>query len=142
MFTKHYDSYQKNILMCSHKYLTIKPVYTTLCLYTKKYQSSHPNVFTKHYDKTISKKKDPNVFTKHYDPFQKTKFHINQLYVIKHLNPIKPYNFVSLHKKITKHYDSYKSDLTIKPVYTTLCLYTKKYQRSQCVTKHKTLCDS
>ena len=99
-FTKKYQRSQcvyktlrfisKKILMCSHKYLTIKPVYTTLCLYTKKYQRSQC-VY-----KTLRSKKH----------IQKTKFYINQSYVIKHLNPSNYktclYNFVSLHKKIPK----------------------------------------
>ena len=42
---------EKKILMCSHKYLTIKPVYTTLCLYIK-----NTKVFTKHYDSYLKKR--------------------------------------------------------------------------------------
>ena len=69
---------------------------------------------------------------------QKTKFYINQSYVIKHLNVLyikKKYTPV-----FTKHYIKKTSScvlkiLNYKPVYTTLCLYTKKYQRSSCVYK-------
>ena len=100
--------------MCSHKYLTIKPVYTTLCLYTK-----NTKVFTKHYDSYPSNyktclynfvslhknTKDPPVF-----------FH-------------KTLRFIS-EKKILMCSHKY---LTIKPVYTTLCLYTKN---TKVFTKH------
>ena len=105
MFTKHYDSYQKNILMCSHKYLTIKPVYTTLCLYTKKYQRSQCVYKTLRF---ISKK-DPDVFS------QNT-FFTNILCSVINPSNYKTclYNFVFFTQKntkdpnvFTKHYDSY-----------------------------------
>ena len=69
---------EKKILMCSHKYLTIKPVYTTLCLYTK-----NTKVFTKHYDSYPSNYKNlfiqlcvftqkiPKCLQKHYDSYLK-----------------------------------------------------------------------
>ena len=92
--------------MCSHKYLTIKPVYTTLCLYTK-----NTKVFTKHYDSYL--KKDPHVFSQ----------------ILNYKTCL--YNFVSLHKKYQRSSCVFPQNttihirVTIKPVYTTLCLYTK-----------------
>ena len=115
--------------MCSHKYLTIKPVYTTLCLYTKKYQRSSCVFSTKHYDSYL--KKDPHVFSQ----------------ILNYKTCL--YNFVSLHKNTkdppvffhkTLRFISEKKILmcshkylTIKPVYTTLCLYTKN---TKVFTKH------
>ena len=104
--------------MCSHKYLTIKPVYTTLCLYTK-----NTKVFTKHYDSYL--KKDPHVFSQ----------------ILNYKTCL--YNFVSLHKKYQRSSCVFPQNttihirVTIKPVYTTLCLYTKIPKILLCF--HKTL---
>ena len=145
---------EKKILMCSHKYLTIKPVYTTLCLYTK-----NTKVFTKHYDSYL--KKDPHVFSQilnyktclyNFVSLHKKYQRSSCVFSTKHYDSYPSnyktclYNFVSLHKNtkdppvffhktlrfISILMCSHKY-LTIKPVYTTLCLYIKN---TKVFTKH------
>ena len=117
--------------MCSHKYLTIKPVYTTLCLYTN--NTKDPPVFfpqntTIHIRVTIKpvyttlclytkNTKDPPVF------FHKTLRFISEKKILMCSHKILNYktclyNFMSLHKK-------YQS------VYKTLRFISEK--RSSCV---------
>ena len=105
MFTKHYDSYQKNIhkkipkIMCFLINTVINSSNYKTCLYN--FVSLHKKI-----------PKILNVFTKHYDSYpkkilmcsHKTLFHKHPVFCHKSSVTYKTclYNFVSLHKKIPK----------------------------------------
>ena len=143
--------------MCSHKYLTIKPVYTTLCLYTK--NTKDPPVFfpqnsTIHIRVTIKPvyttlclyTKIPKILlcfsTKHYDSYLKKDPHVFSQ-ILNYKTCL--YNFMSLHKKYQSFYKTLRfiSEKKDPHVFSQIlnyktCLYNfvslhKKYQRSSCV---------